>query len=300
MKRTTALYFVATAVAVSLVACSGSSQSPTSPSSVDGTDTAANPDGSTLKVTAPALLTPIEGVIDSRRPTFTWANSSGRFSATALAYRLELFDAAGNFIDARTVPGTENVTSYTADVDLGYATDFQWKVRAELDGQPGPYSTMGAFRTPDAPPPPPTTPTAPAPDPSAPSDGSVGPNRSIGLSEAFGIIVNVHNSLRWNLGSGSSRDSRVNFLWASVAAIHYGHPRFNPAGGDPGWCVKDAGGGRPPSDDVLVDCRSRDAWDLIGGAGANGYNFHLDFIGRLPGGQNVFPPPRSALGFLGR
>jgi hypothetical protein len=297
MKRTTALYFAATAVAVSLAACSGSSQSPTSPSSVDGTDTAANPDGSTLKVTAPALVTPIDGVkIDTRRPTFAWANAAGRFSATALAYRLELFDAAGNFIDARTVPGTENVTSFVADVDLGYATDFHWRVRAELDNQPGPYSAMGAFRTPDAPPP-----TAgPDPGPARPStDGSVGGNRSMGVSEAFGIIVNVHNALRFNLGSGSSRDARVQFLWAAVAAIHYGHPRFNPQGGDPGWCVKDGGGGRPPSDDVLVRCGSREAWDLVGGAGANGYRFHLDFIGRLDGRQNVYPPPRSSLGRLG-
>lgn len=298
MKRTTALYCVATAVAVSLAACSGSSESPTSPSSVAETDTAANPDGSTLKVTSAALLSPIDGVkIDTRRPTFTWANSSGRFSATALAYRLELFDAAGNFLDARNVPGTENVTQFTADVDLGYATDFQWRVRAELDNQPGPYSAMGAFRTPDAPPPPTNQPD---PGPSAPSgDGSVGGNRSIGLSEAFGIIVRIHNDLRFNLGSSSSRQSRIDFLWAAVAAVHYGHPRFNPQGGDPGWCVKDGGSGRPPSDDVLVRCGSREAWDLIGGAGANGYNFHLDFVGRLPGDQNVYPPPRSSLGRLG-
>ena len=36
-------------------------------------------------------------------------------------------------------------------------------------------------------------------------------------------------------------------------------------------------------------------WALIGGAGANGYSFHTDYLGRLPGDQNVYPPPRSAL-----
>lgn len=298
MKRTTALYCVATAIAVSLAGCSDSPETPLSPSSTEGLDGSANPDGSTLKVTAPTPLSPVDGVkVNTRRPTLTFANAAGKHSAAAFTYRLQLLDAAGNLIGETTVPGGDGSTAYTVETDLAYATGFQWRVRAELDGMPGPFSGNAAFTTPDAPP---AAPNPNQPPPSGPSDGSVGPQRGIGLSEAFNIIVSVHNGLRWNLGSSSSRDSRVNFLWASVAAIHYGHSRFNPAGPDPGWCVKDAGGGRPPSDDVLVACGSREAWDLIGGAGANGYSFHLDYLGRLPGGQNVYPPPRSALGFLGR
>ena len=80
-----------------------------------------------------------------------------------------------------------------------------------------------------------------------------------------------------------------------MAAVHYGHPRYNPKGPDSGWCIKDGGAGRPQSDDVIVRCGSRDAWDMVGGAGANGYSFHVDYIGRLPGDQNVYPPPRAAL-----
>lgn len=298
MKRTTALYCLATAFAVSLAACSGSSpESPTSPSSVTGSDGAANPDGSTLKVTAPTPLSPTNGAkVDTRRPTLTIANAAGKYSAASLSYRIELLDAAGNFIGAVSIPSGDGTTSYVVETDLAYATDFQWHARAELDGSPGPYSSLATFRSPDAP----ASPTATTPAPAAPSDGSVGPQRSIGLNEAFGIIMNIHNTLRWNLGGGSSRESRVDFINAAVAAIHYGHPRFNPAGADSGWCVKDAGGGRPQSDDVIVQCGSRDAWDLIGGAGGNGYSFHLDYLGRLPGGQNVYPPPRSALNFLGR
>jgi hypothetical protein len=48
-----------------------------------------------------------------------------------------------------------------------------------------------------------------------------------------------------------------------------------------------------------VKCGSREAWDLVAGAGGNGYRFHTDYLGRLPGGQNVYPPPRSYLGRLG-
>ncbi len=54
------------------------------------------------------------------------------------------------------------------------------------------------------------------------------------------------------------------------------------------------GGGRPPSDDVLVRCDTRDAWDLIGSAGVNSYFFHQDYLGRLDGGQNVAIRRRSA------
>lgn len=302
MKRTTVLYSLATAVAVSLAGCSGSSQSPLSPTSVETTDSAANSDGSMLKVTAPTPLSPIDGVkLSTRRPTFTFANAAGKYSEAALTYRIQLLDAGGNLVGEVTVPSGDGATAYGADTDLAYATAFGWKVRAELDGQPGPYSAVASFTTTDPPPPPPPAATPEPTTPVAPStDGNVGPNRNIGLNEAFNIIVRVHNELRFNLGSSSSRESRVDFLWAAVAAVHYGHTRFNPAGGDSGWCVKDGGSGRPPSDDVLVACGSREAWDLIGSAGANGYSFHLDYIGRLPGEQNVYPPPRSSLGRLGQ
>lgn len=294
MKRTTALCSFATAVAVSLAACSGSSQSPLSPSSVSDSGSAANADGSTLKTTAPTLLSPLDGVeLDTRRPTFTFANATGRFSAASMGYRLELLDDSGAVVDFHNLASGDGVTQYTVETDLPNATTYQWRVRAELDGQAGPFSAMGAFRTTDLP-------AVGGGTPTGPSTGPVGGQRSIGFNEAFGIIVNIHDTLRWNLGGSSSRESRVDFMNAAVAAIHYGHPRFNPAGGDPNWCVKDAGGGRPQSDDVLAHCSSREAWDLIGGAGGNGYNFHQDYLGRLPGGQNVYPPPHSALGFLNR
>ncbi len=116
-----------------------------------------------------------------------------------------------------------------------------------------------------------------------------GPTCSIGFAEYLRHHPARPQRLRYDLGSNSTRDQRVAFLWTAVAVIHFRHPTFNPAGGDPGWSVKDAGGGRPPSDDVLVRCDTRDAWDLIGSAGVNGYFFHQDYLGRLDGGQNVYP-----------
>ena len=81
--------------------------------------------------------------------------------------------------------------------------------------------------------------------------------------------------------------------------MHYGHSRYNPRGPDSNWCIKDAGGGRPISDDVIVRCNSRDAYDLIGGAGANGYSWHVDPIGpeRFPAAALLTAITEAADGF---
>jgi hypothetical protein len=270
-------------------ACSQSPQSPVSPSVAEGS-AAANPDGSTLKVTAPGPVSPANGDrIETQRPTFTWNNAGGRFSSVALSYRLQLFDANGGLLGERTIDQSgASQTSYDADVDLTYEADFAWRVRAELQGEAGPWSALASFKTP-------LKPVA-----GGAFTGGVGPQRSIGVAEAVGILIRIHDELRYDLGRNSSRESRNAWLSASVAAVHYGHPRFNAAGPDPSWCIKNGGPGRPQSDDVLVLCQSRDAWDLVGGAGANGYFFHIDYIGRLPGIQQVYPPPISALNDLNR
>ncbi len=270
-------------------ACSQGPQSPVSPTASGGA-TAANVDGSTLKVSAPTILSPKGGeVVESRRPVFTFSNSAGKFTSVPVVYRIEGFDAAGGFIGAQVVSASEGgQTAYQSASDFAYNTVFSWRVRAEFDGQAGPWSALESFKI------------YPQPSAGGPVTGGVGPQRAIQYAEAAGIIINIHNTLRINLGASSTRDFRIDFLNAAVAAIHYGHPRFNAAGPDPSWCVKDAGGGRPQSDDVIVLCQSRDAWDLIAGAGGNGYSFHDDYLGKLPSGQNVYPPPVGALNFLNR
>lgn len=266
-------------------ACAQSPQSPVSPSPADGA-TSANPDGSTLKVSAPTIVSPRGGVqVDSRRPVLTFTNSTGRFANVAFQYRLEAFDGGGTLLESRVLAqGTGGQTTWTPDGDLPFGTVYAWRVRAELEGLVGPWSTTENFRTPAQPV---VTPTGGAP-------------RTIGINEVFDIMVRIHNDLRVDLGARSTRDQRNDFWVAAVAAVHYGHPRFNPRGPDTDWCIKDAGGGRPISDDVIVRCQSRDYWDLIGGVGANGYEWRIVYDGRLPGGQNVYPPPRSALNYLNR
>lgn len=286
--------------------CATPPQSPTAPSSAIGSGGSANADGSTLKVTAPALISPVgDERLDTRKPTLAWANSEGKYAASGLAYELEVTDDNGNKVYSATVGETPVFGVHVLPIELAANTHFNWRTRAVLNVSTsatpeiltGPWAKDTGFLTPVPVAPPPTTPTNPT-SPTGPSDGTVGPARTIGFQEAVAIIIRIHDQGGFNLGSNSTRDYRVNFLWGAVAAIHYGHPRWNPAGPDNNWCVKDAGGGRPPSDDVLVKCNTREAWDLVGGSGGNGYVFHQDYLGILPRDQNVYPPPIGALNFL--
>jgi hypothetical protein len=226
-------------------------------------------------------------------------------AAGPVLYRFELAEdlSFGRVIAIWTVPRTDGPTTSVRSTPLGLGTEYYWRVSATDGNYTSPLSIVQAFQTP-APAPAPAPPPAPVPQPPATpppggggggGGGTVGPNRSISPQEALQIIRGYHDGIRANLGSGSTREQRVEFFWSAMAAVHYGHPVWNPRGGDSDWCVKDAGGGRPPSDDVMTRCSSRESWDIIGGAGANGYSFHLDYIGRLPGDQNVYPPPRSSL-----
>lgn len=275
------------------VSCTTTPMSPTAPSAADGGSLAANSDGSTLKVSAPAVVSPFDSErIDSRRPIFVWLNATGKNGSVGLAYEIEVRDEADRVVYHAIAGETPGNGSHTVPFDLNYDTPYAWRIRAALGDDRGPWSVWGNFRT--VTPPAPTTPTVS----DGGGDGTVGPPRTIDFAEVYAILKRIHDQGRFNLGASSSRQYRVNFLFGAVAAVHYGHPRWNPAGPDTRWCVKDAGGGRPPSDDVVARCDTREAWDLIISAGGHGYQWHADYIGRLPTAQNIYPPGRSSLLFI--
>jgi hypothetical protein len=273
-------------LATALTGCANDRGAPTTPSTSGPGAADAAADGSTLKATAPETAAPRDRVVVSAlHPTLQISASKGRFvDGAGFSHRFELRDADNNPIAGYLVaPGTHQLT-IPDSVQMVHGRVYRWRARAEQNAAQGPWSPFAEFTTP-----------APPPPPENAAPGLDGATRSIGPDEAFRIIMAVHNAYGYDLGSRSTREQRIAFIFAAAAAVHYGHPRFNPAGGDRDWCVKDAGGGRPPSDDVLVSCSSRDAWDLIRNAGANGYQFHLDYVGRLGGEQNVYPPPAGSL-----
>ena len=256
-----------------------------SPSATE-TSTAANPDGSTLKVSAPTPVSPGDGAVaDSVRPTVTFRNSTGRFTSVALSYRVQVFNAAGavigEFVVAQDASGQ---TALGAEADLQFDTEYRWRVRAEFSGEAGPWSNVWSFKTPGR--------------VVLGTGDNVGPPRNISFNEAYDILFAIYQAARWNISGGSSRDQMNLYLETAVAALHYGNGKWNPRGPDTNWCIKTGGPGRPQSDDVIVRCNTRDAWDLIGGIGAPGAFWSPSYIGVLPSIQQVYPPRASTLSRL--
>jgi len=268
------------------VACAQNPESPVSPSAATGS-AAANADGSTLKVSAPEPVSPGEGErTETVRPTIVFRNSAGRFTSVALSYRVQVFDASGNVIaELGVAQDASGQTSLTADTDLAYDTEYRWRVRAEYQGQAGPWSALRTFVTAQRV----TIGTG---------GGPIGPARNIFINEAQDIIIAIYSAGRFDLGSRSSREQRNLYLDAAVAAIHYGHSKWNPKGPDDNWCIKNGGPGRPQADDVIALCRERDAWDLVLSIGANSWSWHQEYIGKLPSVQFIYPPDPNAMRIL--
>ncbi len=286
MKKSFVTIGVALFATFTVHACSSAPQSPTSPSAAVGGTTNAAADGSTLKATAPTAVSPGGGErVNSRRPTLTWTESTGRFeSLGGLSYDVEV-RAGGSVVYAATATGTSHEVENEGEPD----TEYTWRVRARLDTAVGPWSAPATFMSP-----------APGGVAFGADGGPVGPPRHIGLGEAVAIIQAIYNAGGYRIGSGSSRNERNIYIETAVAALHYGHGRWNPQGPDSGWCIKNGGNGRPQSDEVLARCDTREAWDLVSGIGGPNPRWHPDPLGRLPGVQAIYPPRREALNWLPR
>lgn len=274
-------------VAASLaVGCAQNPESPISPTAVEGV-ASANPDGSTLKVTAPTLVSPADGArVDTRRPVVAFTNAAGRFTGVTLSYALQVFDANGNLVAEFAVPqAAGNQTTFESASELAFDTEFRWRVRAVLEGQVGPWSATWSFRTPQR---------------VVIGDGSgpVGPPRNMSFNETYDLLFAIYQAARWDITGRSTRDQLNLFLETAMSAVHYGHAKWNPRGGDRNWCIKNGGPGRPQSDDVIARCDTRDAWDLIGGIGGPNPVWSPNYLGRLPNEQLIYPPNAATQRFL--
>jgi hypothetical protein len=102
--------------------------------------------GATLKVTAPSLSSP-KG--DERLTTFTTPTlNAGAVSSTEGAsvnpqYRFQLFNENGVLVQE----SVRSSTSWTPTVNLEFDKKYSWQVRAELDGDAGPWSDRASFLT---------------------------------------------------------------------------------------------------------------------------------------------------------
>jgi len=134
----------ALAAALTLAACSGTPQTPTSPSAAVGGTATAAADGSTLKATAPSLIDPIGGArASSLRPTLSWTASTGSYATVEPTYDVEVYNGA-TLVYSASVSGT----SHQVGADAAFDQTYSWHVRARQEGAVGPWSATATFQSP--------------------------------------------------------------------------------------------------------------------------------------------------------
>ena len=107
------------------------------------------PDGSTLKTSAPAAQSPANNetintaVVVLRAGAATLQYQSA--APVTLQYRFQVMNPAGAVVDNALVSGTTYEVAATLEDD----TRHTWRVRAEAEGQAGPWSSAASFVTRD-------------------------------------------------------------------------------------------------------------------------------------------------------
>jgi hypothetical protein len=140
---------IASAVALALCCYTASACSVSTPAAPapPGVSSSAAADGSTLKVGAPTLVSPIgDAVVTSaQQVTLTIAAVTAQFGGNpTLRYDFELQTDGGAAVTSGSAAGT----TFTVPATLTLDTGFKWRARATFNGAAGPWSGLGRFVTP--------------------------------------------------------------------------------------------------------------------------------------------------------
>jgi hypothetical protein len=151
MKGTLSFLTITACALAIAVACSKQSSQPNAPSAINPAMIGANADGSTLKVTAPAPQSPVNGVrLPQGEPVvLTFGNSTIMFSQPVeLVYRIEVMNGGGGVVETAVVGSGAGSTSRVVTAALEGEQTYRWRVRAEYQGAFGPWSTVQSFIAP--------------------------------------------------------------------------------------------------------------------------------------------------------
>jgi hypothetical protein len=132
------------------VACGQRPASPVSPTAEGATAPDAAADGSTLKASTPAPVSPVGGVQVSDPLTFTATKATGTFADVGMSYRFQVRSGSTVVFDSGAIGGVGaggNVT-HTPAATFEPDTTFTWRVRAEYQGAFGSWSPDATFRSP--------------------------------------------------------------------------------------------------------------------------------------------------------
>jgi hypothetical protein len=146
-------YWVASTVCVIALAaaCSKQSTSPTSPTTAAPASSNATADGSTLKVSAPTPVSPINGVkiTQGDNVVLTINNSSATYAGgIPLRYEFAVINPAGQqvFVGQNAAGAAQTSVQVTDGLDA--ETQYQWHARAFYGDHVGPWSNYATFISP--------------------------------------------------------------------------------------------------------------------------------------------------------
>jgi hypothetical protein len=128
----------ATGVLAVALACGKSAPAPTSPSATTQPEAGAAADGSTLKATTPAIVSPTGGTQVADPLTLTSSKSTGKFVELPLSYRFQVRGGTSVVYDSGVTGGVGNGNNVSHTVPSSVALnpdgDYTWRVRAEYQG----------------------------------------------------------------------------------------------------------------------------------------------------------------------
>jgi hypothetical protein len=154
MRITSKLALVSATLLVALGVACAKAKAPAAPTPPPP-DTTVGPDGSTLKVNAPAPQSPANGTqIDQSAVdvALVAANVTGANTSIPLFLEFEVRNAAGAVLATQQVPQSSGATTtYRFSGRMDPSAVFTWKVRATYGGAFGPWSPNSTFRAPDIP-----------------------------------------------------------------------------------------------------------------------------------------------------
>jgi hypothetical protein len=167
-RRTLVAAAAALSVAAGLVACESGARSPLAPSAAVGLGGELNPDGSTLKVSAPLALSPTDGTLSvSTTVSLVARLGTGLYAKSDLGHRFQVSDSDSFGTILANGSGSidsQGLVRFTVDPPLATGKKVFWHVRAELQDGFGPWSATMSFTTTGATAAPPSTSTpSPAP-----------------------------------------------------------------------------------------------------------------------------------------
>jgi len=282
--------------ALAIAACSGAPQTLLSPTGVSPDSSAVNPDGSTLKATAPRDLGPSNGaVVNTLRPTLSFTNPAGRYATVGFAYDIEVQNASGTVVYQRTIGESGTSSSHALDTELTYSDNFWWRSRARLGNEVGPWADFAQFRTLDRPAPvgpPPTTPSTgglpfAVPDVCRAGNGAACVSVMTGVSPWW-------PDCRGGSGTGCHRFARSVAAAMATGDSNWGLISKNPGEQQCTWNGCGSGSGNGYGEDVVAYHTGGGNWigyDIVGGAGAPGASANWSQLTSRRPGNDWRPVP---------